>query len=135
MKNLLLAQTETYQPGAPEAAIGGLALIVWLIVLLVVLAAMWKVFAKAGKPGWAAIVPIYNIIVLMEIVGRPVWWVVLFFIPFVNFVVGIIALIDLAKSFGKGTGFGIGLAFLGFIFLPVLGFGGAQYRGPAAAQA
>ncbi|HRG16690.1 MAG TPA: DUF5684 domain-containing protein, partial [Pseudomonadota bacterium] len=78
--------------------------------------------------------PIYNIIVLLQIVGRPVWWIVLMIIPIVSIVVAIIVSIDMAKSFGKGTGFGIGLALLGFIFYPILGFGDAKYQGPAAAS-
>jgi hypothetical protein len=82
---------------------------------------MWKVFAKAGHPGWAAIIPIYNMYVWCKIVGRPGWWVILMLIPLVNIVVAIIVCIDMAKSFGKGAGFGIGLALLGIIFLPILG--------------
>lgn len=134
MNTLLLAQAETYQPGPGEVAAAGVGSIVYLIVLVVVIAALWKVFTKAGKPGWAAIVPFYNIIVLLEIVGRPLWWIVLFLIPFVNIVVAFITSFDLAKSFGKGTGFGLGLVFLGPIFLPILGFGSARYQGPSAGQ-
>jgi len=117
--------------GAAAAGIGMGAMLFSCIVLLVIVAAMWKVFTKAGKPGWASIVPIYNIWVLLEIVGRPGWWLVLMLIPFVNFIVLIILSIDVAKSFGKGTGFGLGLAFLSLIFYPILGFGDAKYRGPA----
>jgi len=94
--------------------------------------AMWKVFTKAGEPGWASIIPIYNLYIWCKIVGRPWWWILLMLIPFVNFIVAIILCIDLAKSFGKGVGFGIGLALLGIIFFPILGFGSAQYQGPAA---
>jgi hypothetical protein len=108
----------------------GLGLIVALAVLVLVIAGCWKVFTKAGQPGWASIVPIYNVVVLLKIVGRPLWWVILFFIPLVNFVIGIMVCIEVAKSFGKGAGFGIGLAFLGVIFYPILGFGSARYAGP-----
>ena len=80
--------------------------LVYLIVILAVVAAMWKIFEKAGKPGWAAIVPIYNIVILLEIIGKPVWWIVLMLIPFVNLIVGIMLYIELAKSFGKGAGVG-----------------------------
>ncbi len=121
--------------GGGLAVFGGLFMLFWLALVVVVIAAVWKVFTKAGQPGWAAIVPIYNLIVLMKIVGRPTWWVVLFFIPLVNFVVAILLCIDLAKSFGQGTGFGIGLLLLAPIFYLILGFGGARYVGPAAAQA
>src|SRR3954464_12706990 len=109
--------------GLVVALFGGVFFLVWLAVVVLVFASLWKLFEKAGKPGWAGIVPIYNAIVLLEIVGRPLWWIVLLFIPCVNFVVGIMVCIDLAKSFGKSPGFGIGLAFLGFIFFPLLAFG------------
>src|SRR6476620_10999988 len=94
--------------------------------------AMWKVFTKAGEPDWASIIPIYNIYIWCKIVGRPWWWILLMLIPLVNFIICIILCIDLAKSFGKGVGFGLGLALLGIIFFPILGFGSAQYQGPAA---
>ena len=112
--------------------LGAIFWIIYLGFFIVIIAAVWKVFVKAGKPGWAAIVPIYNVIVLLEIVGRPLWWVLLFFIPIVNFIVAIIVYIDLAKSFGKSAAFGIGLLFLGIIFYPILGFGDAEYQGPQA---
>ena len=102
-----------------------------MVVMVVMIASLWKVFAKAGQPGWAAIFPIYNAIVLLQIIGRPLWWIVLLMIPLVNVVVGILVCIDLAKCFGKGTGFALGLAFLGVIFYPILGFGSARYLGIA----
>lgn len=98
-----------------------------LVLAVFVIAGMWKVFTKAGEPGWACIIPIYNLIVLLKIAGRPAWWFLLMLIPFVNFIILIIVSIDVAKNFGQGTGFGIGLAFLGFIFYPILGFGSARY--------
>ena len=104
------------------------------IALLFTLIAEWKVFTKAGKPGWAAIVPIYNIIVMLEIAGRPAWWLVLFFIPIANIVAGVLLMIDFAKSFGKDTGFAILLMFLPFIGIPILAFGSAQYLGPAGPE-
>ena len=116
-----------------ENLFSGVFLIVMLAVLVVMLASLWKVFTKAGQPGWAVIVPIYNVVVLLKIVGRPLWWLILFLVPLVNFVIGIIVYIDLAKSFGKGVGFGVGLLLLSFIFFPILGFGDARYAGPAAA--
>jgi len=135
MYNLMLAQTETYEPGPADVAVGIGGTLVYLVLLVVLIAAMWKIFAKAGKPGWASIVPIYNIIVLLEIVGRPVWWIVMLFIPFVNFVFVFLLAVDLAKSFGKGIGFALGLIFISPVFYPILGFGSAQYQGPAAATA
>lgn len=92
-------------------------------------ASVWKVFVKAGRPGWAAIVPIYNLVVMLEIAGKPIWWIVLFLVPFVNIVIFFIMYIALAERFGKDAGFGIGLALLWFIFFPILGFGDAQYQG------
>ena len=120
----------TTDDAANAAAVGigiGLA-IVYLILLVLVIAGMWKMFQKAGKPGWAAIVPIYNFIVLLEIVGKPLWWIILLFIPFVNFVIIIILYIELAKSFGKGVGYAFGLLLLPFVFFPMLGFGDARYN-------
>lgn len=112
---------------------GGVFFIFWLAVVVVVLIAMWKVFVKAGQPGWAAIVPIYNTYIMLKIAGRPWWWLLLLLIPIVSIIIAIIVMIDLSKSFGKGIGFAIGLIFLPFIFVPILGFGSAQYQGPAAA--
>jgi hypothetical protein len=103
------------------------------VVLMAV--SMWSIFSKVGKPGWAAIVPIHNAIVKLEIVGRPLWWILLLLIPLVNVVVWIVMSIDLAKSFGKDAAYGIGLAFLPFIFHPMLAFGDAKYIGPAARRA
>ena len=112
---------------------GVVGTVIYLAIIVLVIAGMWKVFVKAGKPGWACIVPIYNIIVLLEIAGRPLWWIILLFIPIANFIVLILIALDIAKAFGKGTGFGLGLAFLGFIFYPILGFSDATYTKPAHA--
>lgn len=118
--------------GLIASLFSGVFLIVILVIAVIVLAGLWKVYTKAGQPGWAVIVPIYNTIVLLKIVGRPIWWILLMLIPLVNFVIIIIVYIDLAKSFGKGVGFAIGILLLGFIFVPILGFGDARYLGPAA---
>jgi hypothetical protein len=110
-------------------AIGGLiGLIVYLAILVLLIAGAWKIFEKAGKPGWAAIIPFYNLIVLLEIAGRPIWWFILLLIFPVSVVIGIIVCIDVAKKFGKGAGFGVGLALLTVIFVPLLGFGDAKYQ-------
>ena len=129
----LLAQVE-YSYSSQGQAPSPVATIVGLLLALLVIVAMWKVFTKAGQPGWASIIPIYNLYIWCKIVGRSGWWVLLMLIPFVNFIIMIILCIDLAKSFGKGAGFGLGIALLGIIFLPILGFGSAEYQGPAAAQ-
>ncbi|MGH8909236.1 MAG: DUF5684 domain-containing protein [Egibacteraceae bacterium] len=96
------------------------------------IAAMWKVFVKAGQAGWAAIIPIYNSYIQLKIVGRPWWWLLLYLVPLVNIVIAVIVSMDLAKSFGKGVGVGIGLLLLPFVFFPILGFGSARYMGPSA---
>ena len=129
----LLAQVEySYSSSSQGQAPGPLFWIFWLAFTVLMIAACWKIFTKAGQPGWASIIPIYNWYILCKIVGRPGWWVILLLIPFVNFIVGIVLCIDLAKSFGKGVGFGIGLVLLSVIFFPILGFGSAQYQGPTA---
>jgi len=130
----LLAQVEagTEELSAPAAIIPG---IIQIAIAVLVIVALWKVFAKAGKPGWAAIVPIYNTIVMLQVAGRPVWWILLLLVPIVNIVILFIVMIDLAKNFGKGVGFGIGLALLTFIFLPILAFGDAQYQGSSSEPA
>jgi hypothetical protein len=116
-----------------SSGIGGIIVgLIYLAIIAVVVAGMWKVFVKAGKPGWAAIVPIYNLIVLLQVAGRPAWWCILFLVPVVSFVIAIIVGIDIAKAFGKGTGFGLGLTFLSFAFYPILGFGEANYQGAPA---
>lgn len=109
---------------------GIVAWIFYLIVTVFYIFCYWKIFEKAGKPGWAAIIPIYNILVQLEIIGRPWWWLLLLFVPVANVVIGIMLLFDLAKVFGKGTGFGFGLLFLAPIFIPILAFGSATYLGP-----
>lgn len=119
--------------GAAGAAGGVVFLLIQLAILVLVIAGMWKVFTKAGQPGWAAIIPIFNLFILLKIVGRPWWWLVLMFIPIVNIVILAILSMDVAKSFGKGLLFAVGLFFLSPIFYCILGFGSAQYQGPAGA--
>jgi len=115
------------------AGIGiGVGVVIYVAVIVFEIAALWHVFVKGGRPGWAAIIPFYNYYVLLKVVGRPGWWLILYFIPIVNIVVWLIVAIDLAKSFGKGTGYGVGVFFLAFVFVPILGFGSARYVGPAA---
>jgi len=108
---------------------GGLVLVAYIAVLVLMIVSMWKVFTKAGQPGWASIIPIYNLYVLLQMVGKPGWWLVLFFIPLVNVVIGIISTIALAENFGKSAGFSVGLILLGVVFFPILAFGSAQYVG------
>jgi len=126
----LLAQVE-YSYSSQGKPPGPVFWICYTVYAILIIAAWWKIFSKAGKPGWAAIIPIYNWIVWCKIVGRPAWWVLLLLICFPIFF--IILSIDLAKSFGKGVGFAIGLILLSVIFFPILGFGSSTYQGPSAA--
>jgi hypothetical protein len=103
-----------------------------LMFLVSMAISLWRVFEKAGRPGWAALVPFYNLVILMEIVGRPVWFAFLFLVPLVNLAVAVLVGMDLSRSFGREPLFGVGLALLGFICLPMLAFGDATYRGPSA---
>jgi uncharacterized membrane protein YhaH (DUF805 family) len=141
LQTLAAADTYSYSysssssDSSPFAALFGVGFIlVYIAVLVVVLVAMWKVFQKAGRPGWASIIPFYNIWVMFEIAGKPGWWALLLLIPFVNFAViilEIIAFIEIAKRFGKSSVFGFfGLFLFGFIGWPILGFGKAQYTDP-----
>jgi len=127
----LLAQVD-YSYSSQGKAPGPVFWICWIAFVILMIAALWKVFSKAGHPGWVAIIPIVNTYFLIKVAGRPGWWLILMFIPLVNFIIWIILCIDVAKNFGKGTGFGIGLLFLPFIFFLILGFGSAQYQGQGA---
>jgi len=111
-----------------------LSLGIWGFYSIFEIIGLWIIFTKAGKPGWAAIIPVYSLIVLLEVVGKPWWWLLLLFIPCANFIFIIIGCVWinnlLSKSFGQGAGFTLGLIFLGFIFYPILGFGDYAYLGP-----
>ena len=107
--------------------------LLYLLLIAFGIFVQWRIFTKAGKPGWASIVPIYNIIVLLEIVGKPWWYLLLLFIPIVNIVILIMVMIALAQVFGKSGGFAVGLIFLSLIFMAILAFGDAKYLGPQAA--
>lgn len=132
MAMLLFLQDQPIYPSDAEAAPPTWLTILGVLVVVVMLAAGWKVFTKAGKPGWAVIIPIYNLIVMIQIAGRPIWWIILLIIPIVSIIISIIMCVDIARRFGKGTGFALGLAFLPFIFLPILAWGDAQYQPQAA---
>jgi hypothetical protein len=109
---------------------GIVCVLFYIALIVVVIAGLWKTFEKAGQPGWAAIVPIYNVYVLTcEIAKKEILWFILMFIPFVGIVASIMVSLEVARKFNKSDGFGIGLAFLPFIFYPMLGFGDAQYGG------
>jgi hypothetical protein len=117
----------------PTAAIlagmlGAGTLLPLLLLLLLMLASLWKVFVKAGEAGWKAIIPVYNVFILIQIAGKPWWWFLLLFIPGVNLIIWVLINIALAERFGKGALFGLGLFFFGIIFFPVLAFGKAEYN-------
>ena len=118
----LLAQME--QP----AECSPFGILIPLAILVIMIVGMWKTFVKAGQPGWGCIIPIFNVYLMIKIAGRPGWFLILFFIPLVNLIVSILITVDIARNFGKGIGFMLGLIFLGFIFYPILGFGSAVYR-------
>ena len=148
-------------PSVAEPALGGMDImgvlgpvlalvqVVTLVVLIIAIVSMWKIFKKAGKPGWAALVPIYNTVVMVKVAKAPMWYlvpilggIVLGFIPVIGIFIAIAAIvfsfilnIKLAKSFGKSAGFGIGITLLPIIFLPILAFGKAQYVGATSAPA
>jgi hypothetical protein len=124
-----------HYPTATGSGISMGIMVVYAVVLIFLfIIPLWRIFTKAGQPGWGSIIPIYNIYLWCKVCGRPGWWTILCLIPFVNIVILIILSIDLAKVFGKGAGFAIGIILLGFIFMPVLGYGKAEYKGagPAA---
>ena len=118
-----------------------------IAIYVVTVIGLWKMYVKAGRPGWAAIIPIYNWWVWVEIIGRPRWWfwalvasVLLSWIPVVGIILSILMFVlylmgclDMAKAFGRGAGTGVGLWLVPFVFAPILGFGDAQYVGPVAA--
>lgn len=105
--------------------------LVFVAIIVFYIAAYWQLFAKAGQPGWGAIVPIFNMYLYCKIAGRPGWWLLLFFIPLVNVLISLLLAIDIAKAFAKSSGFGVGIWLLSFIFVPILGFGSATYTAPS----
>ena len=142
----ILAQASDNQEaaalGALLALIAGFGMILVAGIVVVTLIGMWKVFTKAGEPGWAVLIPIYNLIVLLRIVGLPWYWV---FAPFVAIIpiLGWIAYVvwvvwvhhRISTRFGQGVGFTIGLTLLGPIFWLILGFGSSKYLAEQPAQA
>ncbi len=127
---LLLAQAAGGTPEIPQ--VSPIAVILGLGVWVFIIASLWIVFTKAGQPGWACLIPIYNLYIMCKIAGKPGWWLLLMLIPFVNFIIAIMLCIALAEKFGKGAGFGVGLALLGVVFFPILAFGDARYQGTPA---
>ncbi len=131
----VVSPTYTYSTPTTTSTGGGIAatwLAVSLVVAIMVLVGLWRTFQKAGRPGWAAIIPIYNIYTMVKVAGRPGWWTILYFIPFINLIVHIIVSVDVAKAFGRSDVFGIvGLWLFSFVGYLMLGFGDAKYTAPA----
>jgi len=118
-----------YEVSTQAAGAGlGVAGIIYMALIAFMIVTMWKIFTKAGKPGWASLVPFYNLFVMLDIAGKPAWYFILFFIPIANFVAMILILAGMAKNFGKDGGFVVGMLFLGIIFFPILAFGSATYQ-------
>ena len=113
---------------AQEISSTNTELFVTLGVTILIFAGFWKVFEKAGKPGWAGLIPIYNLYVLVKISGNAWYWFALFFLPVINLFATLKVSIDIAGKFNRGILFGLGLTFVSFIFYPLLGFGEYQYR-------
>jgi len=105
-------------------------LAVLILLFLSALIGLWKVFTKAGQPGWVILIPLLNVFVFTRIIGRPAWWLILFFIPGVNLAFNLVVSVDLATRFGRGILFGLGIGLFPFIFLPVLGFNDSEYEQP-----
>jgi len=97
--------------------------IFYIAFCLFMIVSLWKIFEKAGQPGWAAIIPIYNVYIMLMIAEKPGWWLVLFLIPILNLILAIIVNIGIAERFGMGASFALGMIFLPFIFFPLLAFG------------
>lgn len=102
--------------------------IIWFLLVVFIIVSFWILFTKAGQPGWAILIPIYNIIVLLEVAKKPWWWIFLFLIPVVNLVIAIMMYHAISLNFGKGAGFTVGIIFLPIIFIPILAFGDAKYN-------
>ena len=109
-----------------------IGVLIGLAVAIFMIVAYWRVFSKAGQPGWAIFIPIYSTIVLLRVAGKPWWWLFLFLIPLVDIVIAILVYAGVAANYGKGAGFTVGLIFLPYIFIPILGYGGAVYQAPVS---
>lgn len=133
----LLAQQDPDLDAARAAGVAGVVgvylfcifvfFLLALIPAIAMIVGMWKIFEKAGHPGWAAIVPYYNMYILNEIACKDIMWFIFTLIPCLNFVAMIVICMDVAKNFRKDPAYGVGMALLPFIFMPMLGFSDARY--------
>jgi hypothetical protein len=118
--------------GLVIASLGSLVIQFILLFGIITYEAQWKIFKKAGRRGWKSFVPFYNVFIFLRICQKPTWWVVLWFIPFVNIVIVAMTYHGLSRAFGKTGSFTAGLFFLPFVFFPLLGLSRLQYQyGPA----
>ena len=113
---------------AANTFFSGVYWVLYVIWIALVIVGGWKMFVKAGKPGWGIIIPFYNTYLLCKIAGRPGWWLILFFIPIVNIIIALIVALGISENFGHGAGYGILLWLFAPIMLLVLGFGTDQYK-------
>ena len=116
---------------AAAAGAAGISTLVSLAIAILEVVAIWRLFSRAGQPGWASIIPIYNTIVMLHVTGKSGWWLLGLFVPLLNIFVYCRMMVNMAQVFGRGVGFGIGNIFLPFIFLPILAFSNSPYVGPA----
>jgi hypothetical protein len=105
-----------------------------LLIWVVMIAAFWRIYEKAGQPGWASIIPIYNFIVWLKIINKPWWWLLLLLVPLVNIVIIVWSINLLMKAFGKSEGWTIGALLVPYIIYPLLAWGDARYQGEVAAE-
>jgi hypothetical protein len=110
-------------------------LIVWIAIMVFMIVSWWIVFKKAGQPGWAILIPIYNFLVILRVASKPWWWVfsiLLAIIPIVGAILLLVVMIfiyhGISKNFGQGAGFTVGLVLLGVVFVPILAFGDYTWK-------
>lgn len=123
----------TNDADAITAASAGFLIVGYIVLLalcVLVLVANWRIYTKAGRPGWAAIVPFYNMYCLFDMALGNGWLFLLTFVPCVGVVMNIVMYVKLSQAFGMSGAFAVGLIFLPYVFLPILGFGDAEYIGP-----
>lgn len=104
-------------------------ILVSVVITAATLAGIWQIFVKAGYPGWKSLIPLYNVILWLQMIGRPWWYLAALFFPGTNIILWLIIAFGTARSFGRNVFFALGVTFLPFIFIPIIGFGSATYIG------